>query len=206
MVCVLLSFSIISPISVEALEKEENKHNDVIAVVTNMDTKQKMIVIPTEVHKTLKRNGKEQKDFSKEYEVELELPIYKMSTRASDSIGKTATKKRVKITGKFYYQTKSPDMVKVTSCSGSWKPATSTIYMTGREVVLHGGDGQHMKKKPTKNSFSYKTGWGFKPYVPQSSISGTGMIMTAVARVSGMTAKSEVQLHISGGDVLDNLK
>lgn len=54
---------------------------------------------------------------------------------------------------------KGKGLIKITKCSGSWKPSSKSIYMTEREMVLHGGRGQHMKKKPKKDSFSYNTDW-----------------------------------------------
>ena len=78
--------------------------------------------------------------------------------------------------------------------------------MTEREMVFHGGRGQHMKKKPKKDSFSYNTDWKAADLVPSTDILGTVMIMTAVARVSGMTAKTTVQMVMKVDDILDDVK
>ncbi|MDD3185671.1 MAG: hypothetical protein ACOX1S_09255 [Anaerostipes sp.] len=143
-----------------------------------------------------------------EYEFKIDLPEKFSETKKiggkSNVIDKTVTKKSVVVRGKFNYLTKPKGDVKITSCSGSWKPKGAGMYMTKRLVVLYGGSGQVMKKKPSKNSFSYTTNWGYKPYVPQSSISGTGLILTATAKISGMTAKADIDVRISGGDILDN--
>mgnify|MGYP007107564593 CR=1 FL=1 len=57
-------------------------------------------------------------------------------------------------------------------------------------MVLHGGRGQHMKKKPKKDSFSYNTDWKAADLVPSTDILGTAMIMTAVARVIRYDSKN----------------
>ena len=74
-----------------------------------------------------------------------------------------------------------------------WKLETIIkIYIyDGKRMVLHGGRGQHMKKKPKKDSFSYNTDWKAADLVSSTDILGTAMIMAAVARVSGMTAKQQ---------------
>ena len=123
-----------------------------------------------------------------------------------DDMEKTATKRMVKIKGKIVYEPKGKGLIKITKCSGSWKPSSKSIYMTEREMVLHGGRGQHMKKKPKKDSFSYNTDWKAADLVPSTDILGTAMIMTAVARVSGMTAKTTVQMVMKVDDISDDVK
>ncbi len=63
-----------------------------------------------------------------------------------------------------------------------------------------------MKKKPKKDSFSYNTDWKATDLVPSTDILGTAMIMTAVARVSGMAAKTTVQMVMKVDDILDDVK
>ena len=183
-----------------------NENDKTLAVITNLESGEKTVVIPKRICSTTLQQKSNQGEIEKSYEVVIEIPNTEVTTFASDSISKTATKKEVKVTGKFNYTTKYPDKVKVSSCSGSWKPRLQGVYVTNREVVLHGGDGQHMKKRQSKDSFSYNTKWGYKPYVPQSSLSGTGMIMNAVGKVGGMNSKAQIELKISGSDILDNLK
>lgn len=204
----VLIFTVQGSVFAAPNDSSVDESDKTLAIITDLESGQKIVVIPKKIYST----SLQQKTFQGEteiensYEVVIEIPNTEVTTLASDSISKTATKKEVKVTGKFKYTTKYPDKVKVSNCSGSWKPKLQGVYVTNREVVLHGGDGQHMKKKPSKNSFSYNTNWGYKPYVPQSSLSGTGMIMNAVGRVGGMNSKAQIELKISGSDILDNLK
>ena len=158
---------------------------------TFVKASEKRAIIPTQISKTIK-NDSQENNFSKECDVELTVPISDIVTY--DDMEKTATKRMVK------------GLIKITKCSGSWKPSSKSIYMTEREMVLHGGRGQHMKKKPKKDSFSYNTDWKAADLVPSTDILGTAMIMTAVARVSGMTAKTTVQMVMKVDDILDDVK
>lgn len=89
-----------------------------------------------------------------------------------------------------------------------WKLETIIkIYIyDGKRNGASWGRGQHMKKKPKKDSFSYNTDWKAADLVPSTDILGTAMIMTAVARVSGMTAKTTVQMVMKVDDILDDVK
>lgn len=58
----------------------------------------------------------------------------------------------------------SNEMVKAIKVYGSWNPNSSLYYLSNRYVMLHSGstsDGRRLEKYPSKNSFSYKTGWGY---------------------------------------------
>lgn len=177
-ITMFLSFNMMNPTFVKASEKRA--------------------IIPTQISKTIK-NDSQENNFSKECDVELTVPISDIVTY--DDMEKTATKRMVKIKGKIVYEPKGKGLIKITKCSGSWKPSSKSIYMTEREMVLHGGRGQHMKKKPKKDSFSYNTDWKAADLVSSTDILGTAMIMTAVARVSGMTAKTTVQMVMKVDDV-----
>ena len=51
-----------------------------------------------------------------------------------DDMEKTATKRMVKIKGKIVYEPKGKGLIKITKCSGRWKPSSKSIYMTEREL------------------------------------------------------------------------
>ena len=189
-ITMFLSFNMMNPTFVKASEKREIKSNKNIIIMVDQNS-EKRAIIPTQISKTIK-NDSQENNFSKECDVELTVPISDIVTY--DDMEKTATKRMVKIKGKIVYEPKGKGLIKITKCSGSWKPSSKSIYMTEREMVLHGGRGQHMKKKPKKDSFSYNTDWKAADLVPSTDILGTAMIMTAVARVSGMTAKTTVQI------------
>ena len=46
-----------------------------------------------------------------------------------DDMEKTATKRMVKIKGKIVYEPKGKGLIKITKCSGSWKPSSKSIYI-----------------------------------------------------------------------------
>ncbi|WP_099467713.1 hypothetical protein [Konateibacter massiliensis] len=135
--------------------------------------------------------------FSKTYTVTVELPS---STGISiqSSAGGNKTENSVKAVGTINY-TKSGDYITVSSCSGSWTPSISSLYMSDREVWLYSGVpmGKYLEKYPTKNTFSYNTGWSKTLYYPGSSISGTRLFTSAVARISGMTATYTIELLVT---------
>ena len=72
-----------------------------------------------------------------------------------DDMEKTATKRMVKIKGKIVYEPKGKGLIKITKCSGSWKPSSKSIY-DGKRNGASWGRGQH-EEKPKKDSFSYNT-------------------------------------------------
>lgn len=99
---------------------------------------EKRAIIPTQISKTIK-NDSQENNFSKECDVELTVPISDIVTY--DDMEKTATKRMVKIKGKIVYEPKGKGLIKITKCSGSWKPSSKSIYMTEREMVFHGEEG-----------------------------------------------------------------
>ena len=187
-ITMFLSFNMMNPTFVKASEKREIKSNKNIIIMVDQNS-EKRAIIPTQISKTIK-NDSQENNFSKECDVELTVPISDIVTY--DDMEKTATKRMVKIKGKIVYEPKGKGLIKITKCSGSWKPSSKSIYMTEREMVLHGGRGQHI---------SYNTDWKAADLVSSTDILGTAMIMTAVARVSGMTAKTTVQMVMKVDDV-----
>ena len=58
-----------------------------------------------------------------------------------DDMEKNSNETNGKIKGKIVYEPKGKGLIKITKCSGSWKPSSKSIYMTEREMVLHGEEG-----------------------------------------------------------------
>ena len=84
-----------------------------------------------------------------------------------------------------------------------WKLETIIkIYIyDGKRNGTSWGKRAAYEEKPKKDSFSYNTDWKAADLVPSTDILGTAMIMAAVARVSGMTAKTTVQMVMKVDDV-----
>ena len=83
--------------------------------------------------------------------------------------------------------------IKITEVSGSWTGSIVDVELRNREVgvtdgvgVLGIGSKQH-RWYPTRDTFSYQTGWDYVPYVPHD--------MTAM---TGPRAYSEVEYRIPG--------
>ncbi len=94
------------------------------------------------------------------------------------------------------------DKIRVNKVYGSWKPATSMIEISKREV--HYGDGVPLGGKsdhryPTSNSFSYTTGWGWVDWYPASSdaMSGARAFSSAVVSVPGMSGSHTIEVFVT---------
>ena len=94
------------------------------------------------------------------------------------------------------------DKIRVNKVYGSWKPATSMIEISKREV--HYGDGVPLggksdHKYPTSNSFSYTTGWGWVDWYPASSdaMSGARAFSSAVVSVPGMSGSHTIEVFVT---------
>lgn len=109
---------------------------------------EKRAIIPTQISKTIK-NDSQENNFSKECDVELTVPISDIVTY--DDMEKTATKRMVKIKGKIVYEPKGKGLIKITKCSGSWKPSSKSIYDGKRNGASWGKRAAYEEK--TKKRF-----------------------------------------------------
>ena len=142
-----LSFNMMNPTFVKASEKREIKSNKNIIIMVDQNS-EKMAIIPTQISKTIK-NDSQENNFSKECDVELTVPISDIVTY--DDMEKTATKRMVKIKGKIVYEPKGKGLIKITKCSGSWKPSSKSIYDGKRNGASWGKRAAYEEK--TKKRF-----------------------------------------------------
>ena len=78
--------------------------------------------------------------------------------------------------------------IRVDRIRGSWNPSSTYITMSGRAVDYGDGKmigGNEGHKKPTSNTFSYTTGWGYTEYLPATDYSGARAYSCATASMSG---------------------
>lgn len=87
--------------------------------------------------------------------------------------------------------------IKVNTVSGSWTPSSSMYYLSTRTVDAHSGaiHGSSLSKKPTSNSFSYSTGWGYNVYATGQA--SPRAWTSAKVHISGMTSTHTINLEIT---------
>lgn len=146
-ITMFLSFNMMNPTFVKASEKREIKSNKNIIIMVDQNS-EKRAIIPTQISKTIK-NDSQENNFSKECDVELTVPISDIVTY--DDMEKTATKRMVKIKGKIVYEPKGKGLIKITKCSGSWKPSSKSIYDGKRNGASWGKRAAYEEK--TKKRF-----------------------------------------------------
>ncbi|MCR4830464.1 MAG: hypothetical protein K5883_03325 [Pseudobutyrivibrio sp.] len=192
-VSVLISFIFILSISTTAFaadmnEIEANNEENLqsIVLITDSITGEKMIVPTENINSSIE--VMDDNSYTKKTEITFSIPQTGIPPLAT---GTSVTETDVKATISINYD-RAGEKVRVNSVSGSWEPSSSHIFMTNREV--HYGDGSAIKghsdhKYPNKNSFSYKTGWGWVDWYPNVVEAGSGAraYSSATVNVSGMT-------------------
>lgn len=175
------------------VSESENNSNTVntVATITNSETGETQILIPKKgsTVSTYNTSNSTQKSYEATFEIPNQISTFDYSSGSK-------YKNYVTVKGTIYYDTKG-DKIKVTKATGSWKGKFSYMYFTKRKIYIHRGDGKVLKKAPSTNSFSYKTGWGYVITRPQTDISGPRLIMDATAMMSGMTAKYFITLTVN---------
>lgn len=193
--CMLLSLPIFS-INVFATSTDislNNKPAETLATITTSETGETITLLPKESKITTSNNKSmpRQKTFEATFEIPNNISTFDYNSGSKYS-------NFITVKGTIYYDTKG-DKIKVTKATGSWKGKFSYMYFTKRKIYIHRGDGKVLKKAPTKNSFSYKTGWGYVINRPSTDVSGPRLIMDATAMMSGMTAKYFITLTFNAG-------
>lgn len=94
------------------------------------------------------------------------------------------------------------EKIRVNKIYGSWKPATSMIQLSNREVIYGDGVpfvGKSAHKYPTSNSYSYTTGWGWVDFYPASTgaASGARAYSSANVSVSGMSGSHLIEVYVT---------
>lgn len=94
------------------------------------------------------------------------------------------------------------EKIRVNKIYGAWKPATSMIQLSNREVIYGDGVpvvGKSDHKYPVSNSFSYTTGWGWVDFYPSSTgtLSGARAYSSAKVSVSGMSGSHMIEVYVT---------
>lgn len=92
-----------------------------------------------------------------------------------------------------YYLNKNTEKFQMKKVKGYWEGSSSFMYFSDREVAFGDGDvynGHSSHYYPSKNSFSYTTGWPVVLYYPGTDYSGPRAFSSATVSVSGMESSS----------------
>lgn len=97
-----------------------------------------------------------------------------------------------------YNWRESTGEIKVNRVYGSWTPSTNMYKVSNRNLLAHNGAAwgvKKLEKKPTSNTFSYTTGWGYNGTV--TGAYGPMAESTAKIVVDGMSGTSHtIQLRV----------
>lgn len=133
---------------------------------------------------------------SKEFGIAEEVQI---SPRASESGGKTAGGVKASVTVSYDISANN-EKIKVKQIQGSWTPTANYYNLSGRNVWVHSGlalDSKELTKKPTTNTFSYNTGWGYNNRI--GGVAAPRAQTTAKVTVSGMSGSTTIVVDFTFG-------
>lgn len=134
---------------------------------------------------------------SAEYEIFVPIPSSEITPFASAGGTKNSGGVTAKINADYTLNSKG-DQIKVTKIYGSWVPSSSTYTVTNRAIGAHSSfvaGGQKLSKKPTSNSFSYNTGWGYN--IRMKNGNAPRAWSDAVIKVSGMSSTHSLSVEVT---------
>ncbi|MBT2616370.1 MULTISPECIES: hypothetical protein [unclassified Bacillus (in: firmicutes)] len=97
-----------------------------------------------------------------------------------------------------YDVSSNKEKIKLNKVYGSWTPSSNMYSLSTRTVNAHSGtiQGKSLpQKKPSSNSFTYTTGWGYN-YFATGQASPRAW-SSAKAHISGMTATHTIKLEFT---------
>lgn len=122
-----------------------------------------------------------------------------ISTR--ESTGGTQTSRGVKARLSVDFDTSgNNEKVRLNNISGGWSPTSNIYTITTRKVDAHSGitgNTKKISKKPSSNSFSYKTGWGYNLRV--GGHASPRAWSSAKIKVNGMSATHTIKIEFTYG-------
>lgn len=131
--------------------------------------------------------------------IPIEYPISPEITPFDDSGG---TKKSGGVTARLFAnydlkKTSKSQEIRVNSIYGSWSPSSGMYSLSTRKVDAHSGaiHGKSLSKKPSSNSYTYDTGWGYNVYATGQAIPRAWS--SAKVHISGMSATHTITLEIT---------
>lgn len=97
-----------------------------------------------------------------------------------------------------YNWNESDGEIKVNRLYGGWDPSSSIYYLSNREASVHSGIlyGEEVNLKPTSNSFSYTTGWGYN-YAQTGGDFAPRAWSSAKVHISGMSSTHTIELDFT---------
>ena len=119
-----------------------------------------------------------------------------MTTADTDGSSKTAGGVTAKLYVNYDVSTNN-EKVRLNKVYGSWTPSSSMYSLSNRYVEAHSGTiyGKTIVKKPTSNSFSYPTGWGYN-YRALGQASPRAWSSAKIS-ISGMTSTYTIKVEFT---------
>lgn len=175
------------------------KDNEVKISVTNNQTGEVTYLQAEDIEITT--NSVKSTSTGKEVGYDVYVPISKIDPALItplDTDGRTKTEGGVKAKLFVDYDVSSDnERVKLKKVYGGWYPTHNMYYMTSRKVDAHTGalTGKKLKETPSKDTFSYTTGWGYNDRVWGEAAPRAWS--SAVIKISGMTATHTIKVEFT---------
>lgn len=195
----VLALAVFAFFGTSEVKADEASPPEAIAYLINDQTGEKTQlnvkdVSPTEdlLNQFQLRSFSDETNLTKTYEVFTEIPDGTITTFDSSGGNKTGGGVTAKINVNYDISgTDKNKDIRVNSYNGSWTPS-SKLYVVGSRVSgVHSGlitGGKNRQDKPTSNSFSYKTGWGYNVLIKGGN--SPRAWMDCKISVSGMSGTS----------------
>lgn len=200
---ILLTIGLLTTNDVYASKDSKvKKQSEVEVIITNDETGKETIINPKDLTDGLEVSTYESSTDSMEKGYDIFIPIDELPDDLISPFAENgASKKSGGVTARLYvdYNWTSTGRLRINKVRGSWSPSANMYKVTNRKVNAHNGGlpGMGLRKlaeTPTKNSFSYITGWGY-----QSVATGDhGAMAESIAKIkiSGMTSTHTINLRL----------
>ena len=149
--------------------------------------------------KQTSRQARSDGSITESFEVEVVIPI---DSKLRDVAGGTITEASCKTTLDItYYLRNNNQEIKITNISGGWYPTFSDVVVSEREAAVTDGGfppfNKVLRQYPSKNTFSYDTGWGYMQYYPGSEYTGARGYTQATLTIPGMGGKYNLFMPVN---------
>lgn len=185
-------------------DEEALNRNEVQISITNDETGEVTYIEPVETESIINNtksmmslNSMASNDESIVVGYDVFIPI-ESSITTYDSSGSQKTEGGV--TAKLYVDydvSSNNEQVRLNKVYGSWTPSSNMYSLSNRTVDAHSGSGtgKKLSKKPSSNSFSYSTGWGYNNRVWGDA--SPRAWSSAKISISGMTATHTIKVEFT---------
>lgn len=179
----------VSPDNFDSNINKAIDNSNITAIMTVNDTGEQIILDAKPIQVT-KRSGD---SFTVGYEVFAPIGS-KLRTSEGSDISDSGATARVSVD---YTISSNGEQMRVNKLSGSWKGSNSLYYFSDRLCGVSSGGywgAKSMEKRPTSDTFSYTTGWGYTDRI--SGDIGAHAWSEAVGWIAGMENSGGITLNI----------